>query len=239
MLEFYLTTIILSILIDLLLSKAMKDKFKNEGYVFIPKTKSLSEKIIGILQGSPLFLIPLFNIILSITGIVNFEEMYEDIKNGLLKDGEIILKSDKETENVLADKKITTLESNSKTDYFYEDRYLLNAETKTTFFKRITDLIIKIESIEDKKTKKNLLIRIKNITSQFNQANERLEKIDPQKHELLRDDKITISNAIDSELSEIENVLDNILRKQERQHSDKEQFKTLYKKIEEVQKSKR
>ena len=239
MLEFYLTSTIVSILGDLLLLKAINDKVKNEGYVVIPKTKSLSEKIIEILQGSPLFLIPLLNIIFLITGIAKFEEMYEDIKNGLLKDGEIILKSDKETENILEDKKATTLKSNSKTDYFYEDRYLLSAETKTTFFKRITDLIIKIESIEDKKAKKNLLIRIKNITSQFNQANEKLEKIDPQNHELLRYDKITISNAIDSELSKIENILANILRKQERQNSDKEQFETLYKKIEEVQKSKR
>ena len=59
------------------------------------------------------------------------------------------------------------------------------------------------------------------------------KKFVPKKHELFKEDKITISNAINSKLSEIEKVLANILRKQERQHSDKEQFESLYKRIEE------
>lgn len=182
-------------------------------------------------------LIPFINILLPIIGIAKFEELYEDIKNDLLKNGDIILKSIEENE--LEEKKETTLKYDSKSTDIYEDRYLLSSKTKTDFFARIANSLTKLENIKDKETKKNLLIRIKKVTSQFNQANEKLENIDPQKIQPLMENKVTIESAISLELTEIENLLDNILRKQERQNSDTEQFKTLYKRIEEVQKGKR
>ncbi|MBQ8471877.1 MAG: hypothetical protein IJ501_00025 [Bacilli bacterium] len=237
MLEFYLTTTILSIGGMTLIEKAITDKLKSEGYLEISKKKVLSEKIIEILKISLYMLIPFINILLPIIGIAKFEELYEDIKNDLLKNGDIILKSTEENE--LEEKKETTLKYDSKSTDIYEDRYLLSSKTKTDFFARIANSLTKLENIKDKETKKNLLIRIKKVTSQFNQANEKLENIDPQKIQPLMENKVTIESAISLELTEIENLLDNILRKQERQNSDKEQFKTLYKRIEEVQKGKR
>lgn len=237
MLEFYLTTTILSIGGMTLIEKAITDKLKSEGYLEISKKKVLSEKIIEILKISLYMLIPFINILLPIIGIAKFEELYEDIKNDLLKNGDIILKSIEENE--LEEKKETTLKYDSKSTDIYEDRYLLSSKTKTDFFARIANSLTKLENIKDKETKKNLLIRIKKVTSQFNQANEKLENIDPQKIQPLMENKVTIESAISLELTEIENLLDNILRKQERQNSDTEQFKTLYKRIEEVQKGKR
>lgn len=237
MLEFYLTTTILSIGGMTLIEKAITDKLKSEGYLEISKKKVLSEKIIEILKISLYMLIPFINILLPIIGIAKFEELYEDIKNDLLKNGDIILKSTEENE--LEEKKETTLKYDSKSTDIYEDRYLLSSKTKTDFFARIANSLTKLENIKDKETKKNLLIRIKKVTSQFNQANEKLENIDPQKIQPLMENKVTIESAISLELTEIENLLDNILRKQERQNSDTEQFKTLYKRIEEVQKGKR
>ena len=237
MLEFYLTTTILSIGGMTLIEKAITDKLKSEGYLEISKKKVLSEKIIEILKISLYMLIPFINILLPIIGIAKFEELYEDIKNYLLKNGDIILKSIEENE--LEEKKETTLKYDSKSTDIYEDRYLLSSKTKTDFFARIANSLTKLENIKDKETKKNLLIRIKKVTSQFNQANEKLENIDPQKIQPLMENKVTIESAISLELTEIENLLDNILRKQERQNSDTEQFKTLYKRIEEVQKGKR
>ena len=174
MLEFYLTTTILSIGGMTLIEKAITDKLKSEGYLEISKKKVLSEKIIEILKISLYMLIPFINILLPIIGIAKFEELYEDIKNDLLKNGDIILKSIEENE--LEEKKETTLKYDSKSTDIYEDRYLLSSKTKTDFFARIANSLTKLENIKDKETKKNLLIRIKNITSQFNQANERLEK---------------------------------------------------------------
>ena len=237
MLEFYLTTTILSIGGMTLIEKAITDKLKSEGYLEMSKKKVLSEKIIEILKISLYMLIPFINILLPIIGIAKFEELYEDIKNDLLKNGDIILKSIEENE--LEEKKETTLKYDSKSTDIYEDRYLLSSKTKTDFFARIANSLTKLENIKDKETKKNLLIRIKKVTSQFNQANEKLENIDPQKIQPLMENKVTIESAISLELTEIENLLDNILRKQERQNSDTEQFKTLYKRIEEVQKGKR
>jgi len=73
----------------------------------------------------------------------------------------------------------------------------------------------------------------------FNQANEKLENLTPEENFLLKEDKITIAIAISEELTKIENIINNLTRKQTRRDKDSQQFEEVFEKIKVLQKNKR
>lgn len=230
MLEFYLITTLLSITGDIVITSAINKRAKRDGYISVDKKESLPEKIVQFLQATPHMLIPIWNMLFPILGISKFESFYEYFVTSELEKGNYIQKPQEEP------LKIEKNDDNiSEVIHKEEDRFLLDSKTKTDFFRRITDLLIQIENIEDKEIKKDLIIKLKKVTSQFNQANKKLESLSPEKNHLLLENKVTIEIAISNQLDELENICNNLIRKQERINNDSEEFEKIFKKINNLQ----
>jgi len=98
MLGIYLASCIGSFITLTTIAKASDERLKREGYCEVPSEKSKSEKFLKNLEFYGFMLFFPLNIIIAITGVVKFDEIYRELLIEAEKDGRIVKKQDKEVE---------------------------------------------------------------------------------------------------------------------------------------------
>ena len=122
-------------------------------------------------------------------------------------------------------------EKEEKNANYHEERYILGAKEKTTIYKRIADIIVKLKDVNNQEKMQQLITKVQNILQEFEEAIKKFENINPSEEHLIIQDKIGIYSKISFKLDEVEQELENLLHKQERIEEDNRQIENLNNKL--------
>ncbi|MBQ8472434.1 MAG: hypothetical protein IJ501_02910 [Bacilli bacterium] len=127
--------------------------------------------------------------------------------------------------------------SKDSSSYLSDKRFLISASFKTDFYKRISDLITKINSL-DNKNQKEVATRLQELLMEFKDNKDDLENIDPNSTFLVLNDKVRVEQDILFKLESLEKLVISLTEKNERILEDDKQIELLNSSLDDIIKGK-
>ena len=135
------------------------------------------------------------------------------------------------------DKEIEKDSNEEKNNYSSDKRFLMDVSFKTDFYRRIGDLITKINSL-DRNNQKEVALKLQELLMEFKENKDDLENINPNMAFIILNDRIKIEQDIRFKLESLEQLVSSLTEKNERILEDDKQIELLNNSLDEIIKGK-
>lgn len=135
------------------------------------------------------------------------------------------------------DKEFEKESNEEKNNYSSDKRFLMSISFKTDFYRRINDIITKINSL-DNKNQKGVALKLQELLIEFKENKDDFENINPNMAFIVLNDRIKIEQDIRFKLEHLEQLVSSLTEKNERILEDDKQIELLNNSLDEIIKGK-